>query len=98
MIIDNHGDTCETYRTAETYLKDKDNLIYMAERDENGDFVNEYDLDGDLDDLDSEFLKSILEDYRIILSKEYDYLTSEEAIRETINANEYEFYEDGEMY
>ena len=29
--------------------------------------------------------------------KEYEYLTSEEAIQETIEANEYEFTEDGEL-
>jgi len=32
------------------------------------------------------------------LEKEYDYLTSEEQIIETIKANDYEFYEDGTMY
>jgi hypothetical protein len=32
------------------------------------------------------------------LETEYDYLTSEEAIIETIEANEYEFTEDGELY
>lgn len=32
------------------------------------------------------------------LEKEYDYLTGEEAIRETIEANQYEFYENGEMF
>jgi predicted transcriptional regulator len=32
-----------------------------------------------------------------MLQKEYEYLTSEEAIIETIEANEYEFTEKGEM-
>jgi len=58
---------------------------------------NEDDFDDDCDDLDADFLKSLLEDYRIILSKEYDYLTGEEAIKETIQANEYEFTEGGKL-
>jgi hypothetical protein len=44
-------------------------------------------------------LKDILRDYmRWIyrtLEKEYDYMTSEEAIKETIIANDYEFTKDG---
>lgn len=40
-----------------------------------------------LDDLDNEFLHNLLEDYRIMLNKEYDYLTSCEAIVESIDAN-----------
>jgi hypothetical protein len=47
--------------------------------------------------MEGEFLKSLLEDYRIILSKEYDYLTSRESIIETIEANEYEFDENGNI-
>lgn len=46
----------------------------------------------------SEFKQSLLEDYRTILSKEYDYLTSEEAIKETIEANDYEFTAEGKRY
>jgi len=33
-----------------------------------------------------------------MLQKEYEYETSEEAIVETIKANEYEFTEDGNLY
>jgi hypothetical protein len=48
-------------------------------------------------ELNNEFAYSILEDYRIILQKEYEYLTSEDMIIETIKANEYEFTEDGKL-
>lgn len=97
LIIDNHGEHCETYQTAKNYLKERDKLIENAPKDENGEFKDEYKLDNDLDDLDSEFLKSILEDYSIILQREYEYLTSEEAIIETIEANEYNFTLDGKI-
>lgn len=46
----------------------------------------------------NEVLRSMLEDFISTLQKEYDYLTSEEAIIETINCNEYEFLENGEVY
>ena len=42
-----------------------------------------------------EFFQDLCRDLLSQLSKEYDYLTSREAIEETIEANEYEFYEDG---
>ena len=96
-IIDEHGETCETYKTASVFLADRDTIINGAEKDENGDFIDEYKLDEELDEIESEFLKSISEDYRIILSNEYDYRASEKAIIETIKANEFEFTEDGKL-
>jgi len=42
-----------------------------------------------------EWLYDLTQELLSRLSKEYDYLTSREAIIETIEANEYEFYEDG---
>ena len=46
---------------------------------------------------EDDFLQSLCEDYRIILRNEYEYLTSEEAIIETIESNEYYFTEDGKL-
>ena len=96
-IIDNHGETCKTHKTATAFLKERDETVELAEKDENGEFVDEYELDQKLDEIESEFLKSISEDYRIILQNEYEYLTSLEAIKETIEANEYEFDENGKL-
>jgi hypothetical protein len=42
-------------------------------------------------------LKDILYEYLEMLRQEYEYQTSEEAIIETIEANEYTFLEDGTM-
>lgn len=95
LIEDEHGESTESYKTAKEYLTERDRLIDEAARDEYGEFVDENKLDCELDDLDEEFRKSILGDYRIILRGEYDYLTSKEAIIETIEANEYEFTENG---
>jgi len=98
LIIDSHGETCETYKTAENYLKQRDELIDTAPRDENGDFEDENDLDCNLADLDNEFKESISGDYLKILRDEYEYLTSEEGIKETIIANEYEFTAEGKQF
>ena len=89
LIIKNHGDTCATYLDAKKYLADYVNL---------GPGLETYDDVSDaLDKLNAEFLKTICEDYRIILQKEYEYLTSEEAIVETILLNDYDFTEDGKI-
>ena len=56
------------------------------------------EIENKLDEMSEEFLKSLLEDYRIILENEYEYLTSKEAILETIEANDYEFTADGTIY
>jgi hypothetical protein len=97
-IIKNHGESCETYKTAESYLRDRNAIIDTVERDESGDFIHTYELDNKLDKLDREFEYSIFEDYRIILQHEYEYLTSRESIEEMINANEYQFTEDGKIF
>lgn len=95
--MENHGETCETYKTAEAFLAERDEAVNTAPKDENGDFEDEYELNQKLDDIESDFLSNICEDYRIILTNEYEYLTSKEAIVETIEANEDEFGINGEF-
>jgi hypothetical protein len=96
-IIDNHGEKSETYITAESYLNDKAQTLNDAELDANGEIANEYSLDCALDDLDADFLRSILEDYAVILEKEWEYINSKEVILESVNANGYMFTIDGEL-
>lgn len=96
-IFKQHGNMCETYKLAENYLQNRDKLIDEAQRDQDGDFLDVYELDIQLDELDKDFLYQLGEEYLCILDKEYDYLTSSEAIEETIICNGYEFTEDGVM-
>ena len=56
-----------------------------------------YEFDKELDTLEYNFQQSLSEDYLSMLKKEYEYKTSEEAIIETIKANDYEFTEDGKL-
>jgi hypothetical protein len=92
-----HGEDCETYKDAVKFLADRDGIIDSWPKDENGEFESDGDLDEKLDAVEEEFFKTIREDYRIMLSKEYDYQTSREQVIESIEANEYEFTEDGEL-
>ncbi len=96
-IIETHGSTCDTYKTAAAFLKERDEAVETAPKDENGDFEDEYKLDQKLDDIENDFLANILSDYLTMLTKEYEYKTSKEAIIETIRINDYEFDEDGNL-
>jgi len=98
-IVVNHGESCQTHKTAMGFGDDSAQLYmkYPVKLDDDGDDDNEWDRDKEQEMLDADFLRSILEDYRIILQKEYEYWTSETAIIETIEVNEYEFTEDGKL-
>ena len=101
LILKEHGENCETTKTANNFLIERDNLVAQYSDGINQEVVaeeNEAEFDAECDDLEEDFKQSLCEDYRIILSNEYDYLTSEEAIKETIEANDYDFTADGELY
>jgi hypothetical protein len=51
----------------------------------------------EMEELCAEFKKDLEHEYLKMLRDEYEYLTSEEAIKETIEANSYEFDEDGDL-
>ena len=79
-IMKDHGENCETYLTANSFLNEWENT-----------------KEEDIEELESNFLTDLLEDYSMMLQKESEYLQSEEAIIETFEANEYTFEEDGTM-
>ena len=97
LIIDNHGETCETYKTATVYLTDRNEVIASAQFDQDGGIESEYPLDDLLDDRDADFLQSILEDYSMSLQREYEYLNSKENLLEVIACNEYTFNVNGQL-
>lgn len=63
--------------------------------------MNRYECFRFCEDYECEDLGDILDDFahwaRILLRDEYEYLTSKEAIKEMIEANEYEFTEEGKL-
>jgi len=99
-IIAQHGASCTTHETATQYIKERAELVKKYSDGVNTNIVhedNDFEFDAECDELDAEFLKSILEDYSIILQKQYEHLMSETAILETIEANDYEFTVDGHL-
>ena len=91
-----HGKHCETYKTAQAFLSDLRKLNGQFPKDrKTGD--REYAYEGERETLENKFLRSLSEDYLSMLKKEYEYSISEERCIEDIEANNYEFTEDGEM-
>jgi len=84
-IMDEHGKDTETYKDAARYVKDHD-------------AIGDDDTGYAFDELDNQFEATLLEDYLILLRQEYGYLTTRAAIIETIEANEYQFTEDGKLF
>lgn len=78
-----HGKDCETYKTAQQYKK------LLADE-------NEADRES-IGNVADEFKSALLEDYASILQKEFDYLTSEESILESLECNDYYFTLDGKL-
>ena len=99
LILENHGVPCETHKDAREFK----NAVSVAGSvfEDADDFDPEYEEFTESDEyqeLCEEFQQTICEDYRIILQKEYEYLTSEEQVIDAIKANEYEFTADGRLY
>jgi hypothetical protein len=90
LIVIGHGKECETYKTAKAFLNTLNEITGKHQNIEDA-------PEEEIEEAEEEFLKSLCEDYRIMLTKEYEYLTGKEAIIETIEANEYEFTEDGDL-
>lgn len=86
----NHGVICETYTTAIGYIREKKKMIERG--------YSRSKIDENIILLDENFLHSLLHDYRVILTQEYDYKTSEEGIIESIVSGEYEFTKEGKIF
>lgn len=92
-ILKDHGHETETYKDARDFLKEWEaaEKKYLAADEDNDDFSDTEEAE----ELEQEFLKTILHDYAQILQAEAEYITSDEQVDESIEANEYEFHEDG---
>jgi hypothetical protein len=96
-ILQNHGEECETHGTALAFIAEREQALEQEERDEYGDFVDEWGVDSKLDEIEGEFLKELLEEYLSTLKKEYEWLMSDERVEDAITCNEYEFTEEGKI-
>lgn len=83
LIIEHHGESCETFKLAKEFQNAVDGMDEGSK---------------EFEDAERDFLKDLSEEYLSMLRREYEYLTSEEAISETLIANEYEFTDNGSIY
>lgn len=95
-IFNNHGEMCDTYKTAQKFMEEFQPIFDNYMDESHPDFESSESEDK-LIEIENEFLDSLLEDYRIMYNKDIEYSESDEAIIESINANDYEFTEDGEQ-
>ena len=97
LILENHG---ETHKDATAFLADLEQAQdrHKAQPGYNIEYDDDFDATDEYAELCGEFRETICEDYRIMLEKEYKYLSSYEATEETIKTNEWEFTVDGEKY
>jgi hypothetical protein len=100
-ILKSHGEMCDTFKMAEKFLPQLQSALSdyeIANDDDDIDYDVYLEAQDKYNDLKDEFKNELQEKYLIILRKEYEYLTSEEAIIETIEANDYDFTEDGKLF
>ena len=96
-IFRDHGEHCETYKTALDFIE-LWQPIFNNYMDENHKDYESAESESKLIEIEEDFLKSLLEDYSITLQNESEYLQGEEAIKETLIANEYEFLQTGKRF
>ena len=89
-IIDEFGDSVLIKQTAKNYLKELEEIVSNFKEDE--------DIDRELEILDEEYQKEYSKDILSYLRSSYDWEISDEAITETIEANDYDFTIEGKIY
>jgi len=91
-IFNNRGESCKSYKIASDFMEVWEPVFneYMQKEG--------YDLENRLMNMEEYFKESLLCDYLKSLRDEYDYRTTEEAVIETIEANDYDFTVEGKLY
>lgn len=100
-IISEHGESCNTYNVAKTFLGDYDNLVEKYSDGKDLSRVkegSEYEFDNDTDELEANFLKELSKCYLSTLCNEYEYLYSDTAVSEALIMNETLFTKDGKVF
>jgi hypothetical protein len=96
-ILNNHGVSCETYKTASSFMEDWQ-PIFNNYMDESSEKYESKEAEEQLIEMEEDFLNSLLEDYSIMLQNQCEYLTTDEAVEETLTINEYQFLENGKRF
>jgi len=100
-VIKYHGETCDSYVLAKQFIKEWDEAVLLYSDGFKTDKVmdgKECYFDNYISDREDLFLNEILSYYANYLQNECDYLQTEEAIKETLINNDYEFLSTGKMF
>jgi len=109
-ILEQHGQLRGTYVEALQFIETHQDLSYRLDRlldmYHSGKYQDHREqwlskkidkLGNKIEELESDFHNDMENDYRLMLEKEWEYLTSEKAIIETIESNDYEFDKNGNL-
>jgi hypothetical protein len=96
-VTDHHGQHTDTFLTTAEFCKNRDKLLNGRPRDADRAYLRTDELAEAMELWETNYLHAISKDYFRLLSGEYDYLTSEKAISETLTANDYYFTADGKI-
>jgi len=101
--IENFGEGMEMVKISKRFIADRDALIKklgegndIAGYSVKEEFIDEYDEE--IEYLEEEYRKEMAEEILTWLREEYEFLQTDEAVAETLIANDYEFTENGQMY
>ena len=100
-ILKEHGKDTDTYQLADQYVSEYNKIIDKCCETRNTQDIpsDKFDeFEDELEPYNEQFEEGLLDCYWVMLRDEYEYLTSEEQIKETLIANEYEFTTEGEIY
>jgi len=89
-IIKEFGDSVLIKQTAKNYINEYEKIQANFKEDE--------DIEREVELLDDQYEKEYSEDILSYLRSSYDWEISDEAITETIEANDYDFTTDGKIY
>lgn len=89
-IIDEFGDNVPIQKTAKNYIDEYNKIQANFKEDE--------DIERELEILDEKYQREYSADILSYLREQYDYQVSDEAIIETIEANDYNFTWNGEIF
>jgi hypothetical protein len=89
-IIEEFGDNVPIQKTAKNYIDEFNKIQANFKEDE--------DIERELEILDEKYQREYSEDILSYLRSSYDWEISDEAIYQTIEANDYDFTTDGKIY
>lgn len=97
-VMSEHGEHCDTYKTAKAFDEAIDALPDLPNENSLTYPNAEHAKCLAVDAIEGEFLTALLRCYKDMLQQEYDYQCSNEHVDETILANKYTFTKDGTCF